>query len=360
MYDWYVMQDSQVMKIIKTLSLLTLLLVLSQGVSAQGISFLDNRLVADVLAQAKKENKMVFVDCYTTWCGPCKVLAGKVFPQKEVGDFFNPRFVSLKLDMEKGEGPEMGKKWDVGAYPTLIFMDSDGEVLFQLVGARDGKHLVDTVTYLLEHNKPSETALRYKKGERSSQLVADYIRELLQNRKNRTAEGVANDFVNNHQQALLSDTLAQQILCRYVQDPHNEGFLYAYQHRDQLTEAILEQLENKWRMFTKSYYIMGQGGGLSIDEAGMKAYHEFMKNHGVEKATEYYMQYKLPASFIMKDKRMMFECLEMSKGIDRIAGGQISMAINNLEKLELNNSEKQQLEALKKHYADKLINTQNR
>ena len=348
------------MKIIKTLSLLTLLLVLSQGVSAQGISFLDNRPVADVLAQAKKENKMVFVDCYTTWCGPCKILAANVFPQKEVGEFFNLRFVSLKLDMEKGEGPVMAKKWDVGAYPTLIFMDSDGEVQFQLVGARDGKHLVDTVAYLLENNKPSDTALRYKKGERSSQLVMDYIRELQQNRKNRTAEAVANDFVNNHQQALLTDTLAQQILGRYVQDPHNEGFLYAYQHRDQLPAAILEQLEVKWKMFTKSYYIMGNGAGLSIDEKGMQSYYEFMLSHGVAKAKEYYMQYKLPASFIMKDKRMMFECLEMSKGINRISSGQISMAINNLEILELSDSEKQQLEALKKHYADKLINTQNR
>lgn len=347
------------MKIIKTLSL-ALLLVFSLETSAQGISFLDNRPMNEVLEKAKKEGKMIFVDCYTTWCGPCKVLAAKVFPQKEAGDFFNPRFVSLKLDMEKGEGPEMGKKWDVGAYPTLVFMNSDGEVLFQLVGARDGKHLVDTVAYLLEHNKPSETALRYKKGERTSQLVMDYLRELQQNRKNRMAEGVANDFVNNHQQALLTDTLAQQILGRYVQDPHNEGFLFAYQHSDQLPAAILEQLEAKWKMFTKSYYIMGNGNGLSIDEQGMQSYYEFMLSHGVTKAKEYYMQYKLPASFIMKDKRMMFECLEMSKGIDRIAGGQISMAINNLEKLELNNSEKQQLEELKKHYADKLINTQNR
>ena len=48
-----------------------------------------------------KGTKPCIIDFYTTWCGPCKVLAAKVFPQKEVGDYFNPRFVSLKLDMEK-------------------------------------------------------------------------------------------------------------------------------------------------------------------------------------------------------------------------------------------------------------------
>ena len=308
------------MKFYNTLSL-ALLLMLSTEALAQGISFLDNRPMEEVLSQAKKEGKMVFVDCYATWCVPCKMLSTKVFPQKEAGDFFNPRFVSLKLDMEKGEGPEMGKKWDVGAYPTLIFMNSDGEVQFQLVGARDSKHLVDTVAVLLENSKPSELAVRYKSGERSSRLVMDYIHELQGKRKMHTVEAVAVEFVNTHQQSLLNDTLAQQILGRYVQDPHNDGFLYAYSIRDQLPKTLVEQMEIKWKTFTKSYYI--------------------------------------PASFIMKNKRMMLECLEMSKDIDRIAPGQISMAINTLEKSELSDSEKQQLEALKKHYDNKIINTQN-
>ena len=346
-------------KLLHTLYLV-LLLMLPTGASAQGISFLDNRPMKEVLEQAKKEGKMVFVDCYTTWCGPCKVLAANVFPQKEVGDFFNPRFVSLTLDMEKGEGLEMGKKWDVGAYPTLIFMNSDGEVQFQLVGARDSRHLVDTVAYLLENNKPSELAVRYKNGERTSRLVLDYIQELQKNRKNRTAETIATDFVNTHQPEFLNDTLAQQILARYVQDPHSEGFRYAYQHRDQLPATLVDQLEAKWKMFTKSYYIMGDGDGLAIDEKGMKGYYEYMIANGVEKAKEYYMSYKMPASFIMKDKRMILECLEMCRDLERIPAGQISMAINTLEKMELNDMEKQQLEELKKNYADKLINTQKR
>lgn len=346
------------MKFYNTLSL-ALLLMLSTEALAQGISFLDNRPMEEVLSQAKKEGKMVFVDCYTTWCVPCKMLSTKVFPQKEAGDFFNPRFVSLKLDMEKGEGPEMGKKWDVGAYPTLIFMNSDGEVQFQLVGARDSKHLVDTVAVLLENSKPSELAVRYKSGERSSRLVMDYIHELQGKRKMHTVEAVAAEFVNTHQQSLLNDTLAQQILGRYVQDPHNDGFLYAYSIRDQLPKTLVEQMEIKWKTFTKSYYIMNGDSGLDINEDGMQSYYEFMVDHNVEKAKEYYMQYKLPASFIMKNKRMMLECLEMSKDIDRIAPGQISMAINTLEKSELSDSEKQQLEALKKHYANKIISTQN-
>ncbi len=342
------------MKLIKHITV-ALLLMLSLGASAQGIVFMENRPVSEVMAKARQEGKMVFVDCYTTWCGPCKMLAAKVFPQKEVGDFFNPRFVSLKLDMEKGEGPAMAKKWDVGAYPTLIFMNSDGEVLFQLMGARNGQHLVDTVASLLKNNQPSEVALRYKQGDRSAQLVLDYIHELQKDRKQHSIEQVAADFADTHQQALCTDTLAQQILARYVADPHGDGFRYAYQHRDQLPAKVVEQLELKWRMFTKSYYIMNGNDGLAINEEGMRQYYEFMQANGVEKAKEYYMAYKLPASFIMKDKRMMLECLEMCRDLKDIAPGQLSLAVKTLEGLNLTDAEKQQLEALKKHYADRLI-----
>lgn len=336
----------------KKLLTIALGLVLSIGASAQGILLLDNQPLADVLAQARKENKLVFVDCYTSWCGPCKRLAREVFPQKEAGDFFNPRFVSLKLDMEKGEGPELAKKWDVGAYPTLTFLNQDGEVMFQTLGARDVRHLVDTVAYLLEHHRPSELATRYRQGDRSPQLVMDYIAELQQLRKSRTATEVAADFASSRRELLVSDTLAQQLLARYISDPHNEGFLYAYEHRSLLPSNIVESLENTWRMFTKTFYIMG-GNSLSIDEEGMRAYYEFMMSKGVEKALRYYMSYKLPASFIMKDKRMMLECLTLCRGLEGIPQGQINMALNELGKQTLTKEEKELLDKLKNDYTPK-------
>ena len=72
---------------------------------------------------------MVLVDCYTSWCGPCKIMASKILPQKEVGDFLNERFVCVKYDMEKGEGPEIAKKYGVEAYPTFLLLRADGTLL---------------------------------------------------------------------------------------------------------------------------------------------------------------------------------------------------------------------------------------
>ena len=84
------------------------------GVNFEHLSF------REALDKAKSEQKYVFMDCYTSWCGPCKNMTQNVFPQKKAGDYFNPKFICVKYDMEKGEGPELGKRFEVRAYPTFL------------------------------------------------------------------------------------------------------------------------------------------------------------------------------------------------------------------------------------------------
>lgn len=330
--------------------ILILGLICHNGIWSRGIDFLDNCPVSEVLDKARAEGKMVFVDCYTSWCGPCKKLASEVFPQQEVGDFFNPRFVSLKLDMEQGEGLAMAKKWDVSVYPTLIFLDAEGEVMFQTTGARDAGQLVDTVAYLLENHHPSQIALRYKDGDRSPAVVAEYISELKQQHKRNTVESVAGEFVNSNLNLLLSDSLSQEILIGNIHDPYNEGFLYVYENRGQLPDRMTEAMESVWKLYTKSFYINGPGGSLGLDEEGMKAYYEYMKSKGVSRARDYYYSYKLPASFLMKDKRMILECLEECRDLQRVPKGQIDMAFKALDNLELTAPELSRKEVLKQYY----------
>ena len=106
-------------------------------------------MLGDVLKKAAKENKLAFVDCYTTWCGPCKLLAKNTFPDKELGAYFNQKFVSIQIDMEKGEGPDLQKKYDVSAYPTLLILDKDGNMLHKLMGYRDAQTLLKEVKEFL-------------------------------------------------------------------------------------------------------------------------------------------------------------------------------------------------------------------
>lgn len=80
----------------------------------------------DALAKAKAEKKLIFLDAYASWCGPCKMLKKQTFPDKAAGDFFNEHFISVAIDMEKGDGPGLAQKYRVSAYPTLIITDADG------------------------------------------------------------------------------------------------------------------------------------------------------------------------------------------------------------------------------------------
>lgn len=106
-----------------------------------GIQFSEAAWKAQ-LEKAKAENKLVFLDAYTSWCGPCKMLQKNVFTQQAVGDFFNKEFINVKIDMEKGEGPELALQYPLEGYPTLLFIDGDGKVVKKVLGYQSPEQLL--------------------------------------------------------------------------------------------------------------------------------------------------------------------------------------------------------------------------
>lgn len=107
-----------------------------------GIQFTSARW-AEVVKQAKAQNKVIFLDAYASWCGPCKMLQKQVFTQKTVGDYFNKRFINVKMDMEKGEGPSLSQVYPLEAYPTLLFIDGNGRVVKKAIGYMSADDLLD-------------------------------------------------------------------------------------------------------------------------------------------------------------------------------------------------------------------------
>ncbi|MCX7767936.1 MAG: thioredoxin family protein [Flavobacteriales bacterium] len=94
------------------------------------------------LKEAQKTKKLLFLDAYTTWCGPCKMMNYGPFRDPEAGKFFNENFVNMKIDMERGEGPSVAMKYGVRAYPTLLFLNGSGEVVHRILGYHDAMMLV--------------------------------------------------------------------------------------------------------------------------------------------------------------------------------------------------------------------------
>src|SRR5689334_17909830 len=85
---------------------------------------------------AAAENKLVFIDFYTTWCGPCKMLDEQTWTDKKVGQLVGEKAVALKLDAEK-EGVDAAKRYKIDAYPTLLLLKPDGTEVDRLVGFRE-------------------------------------------------------------------------------------------------------------------------------------------------------------------------------------------------------------------------------
>lgn len=96
----------------------------------------------EALALAKKENKLIFLDIYATWCGPCKKLKKNTFSDERVVKFYNSNFINVALDGEQTEGTILANRYHLTGYPSLLFIDSDGKVVVQSGGYQNSAELI--------------------------------------------------------------------------------------------------------------------------------------------------------------------------------------------------------------------------
>lgn len=107
-----------------------------------GIKFFSGTW-AEALAEATKENKVIFLDAYAAWCGPCKLMTANTFTDEKVGTYFNKNFINYKMDMEKhADGPRLSGKYGLKAYPTLYFIDGKENVVHQTLGYHEPAQLI--------------------------------------------------------------------------------------------------------------------------------------------------------------------------------------------------------------------------
>ena len=116
------------------MSFLTEKQVPKQTNDEEGIRFQQISL-EDAKKQSLKTGKLIFIDAYASWCGPCKRMAATSFKNKEVGEVYNKQFINLKIDCEKDtDGPELARMYKVKAYPTLLVIDGNGKLIKEVVG----------------------------------------------------------------------------------------------------------------------------------------------------------------------------------------------------------------------------------
>ncbi len=246
-------------------------------------------------AAAKAESKLVFIDFYTSWCGPCKMMANQIFPQKEVGDYFNAKFVCVKYDAEK-EAAELAKTFKVNAYPTFVIVDATGKLVGTKVGGNfDGQAFIDDIEAIANPDlSPERVKARYEGGERTAKVVAAYAKNLMEeaseNRRkpDETKVAEAQNVVNNYFNSLTdAQKLANEnafIYTKYTKTLDSDAAKFIIANHNKFTEPtkakVTEVLETLYGKELTEYLT-----GKDVD-AAYETLKKDMRNVGANKQFE--------------------------------------------------------------------------
>lgn len=185
----------------------------------------------EIKAKAKKENKLIFMDAFTTWCGPCKMMSKYVFTNDTVADYYNSHFICAKIDMEKGEGIDIAKQYEVQVYPSLLYINGDGLLIHRGAGSKPSKDFIQLGNDAQNPEKQFETqAKKYKNGDRNPAFLKSYIANLKEIYL-KTDEALSAYFATQKLED-LSNQDNWEMINTYLSDPNSKEFKYLLKNID--------------------------------------------------------------------------------------------------------------------------------
>lgn len=207
----------------------TFLFLLFPGGLFSQIEFLQIDLAA-AQQKAAAEGKLIFIDAYTTWCGPCRAMAKNIFTSRSVSDFYNNGFINLKIDMEKGEGPALSVQYSVNCYPSFLFLDSAGTVVHRSAGYMDSLAFVGTGQLALSPDR-SYSALekRFRSDISDTTIALQFLQAALGSCL--SADKEADMFFRELPDAVRMGSTGWIVLRDYIEDYKTGSFKFLVENR---------------------------------------------------------------------------------------------------------------------------------
>ncbi len=205
-------------------ALLVLTIFFTSNSIAQNRSIQFNHASLDeILSQAAKENKMVFIDCYASWCGPCKWMAKNIFTNDTVADFYNKNFITAKIDMEKGEGVDIANKYGIQAFPTLLYLNASGEQMHRVCGAAESQEFISIGENALN---PATQLAFYTKKFNAEKVSPRFAREYFDMMKNacQSNEPAINKYFADVKPNEFTSSENWEIIYQYLSNYSSKAF----------------------------------------------------------------------------------------------------------------------------------------
>jgi thiol-disulfide isomerase/thioredoxin len=270
----------------KSLSLLSILLlfIYFDGFAQnRSIRFVEKPW-SEILAAAKQENKLIFLDAYTTWCGPCKWMAAKIFTNDTIADYYNTTFICAHFDMEKGEGLELARVYQVRAYPTLLFLNGAGELIHLRVGApQKVKDYFDMGKIALTPGEGFGAYMKkYQEGNRDPYFIMKFF-DRLQGAYMPINEPLSQYFASQKEADLLNRA-NWDMLYRYVYDIDSKEFNYLLKHHKEYEKRYTKDSVSAKISGVYSQALTTLSRNMSFNEASYNQLKQKMRDSGYESA----------------------------------------------------------------------------
>jgi thiol-disulfide isomerase/thioredoxin len=246
----------------------------------KSISFAHGKW-AEILEKSKKENKMIYLDCYTTWCGPCKWMAKNVFTNDTVADFYNSNFINVEMDMEKGEGLEIAKKYGIQAYPTMLYINSSGEIMHRSCGSAPTQTFIATGKTALNPNTQLASLTKtFNSGAVDGKFAYKYI-SALENGCQKFDNELSSYFAGQKERDLSSRSNWNMIYA-FINNPDSREFVYLENNKEVFSKLYTADSVNK--KINRIYRAGLEKASSKQDKAAFDNFKNKIKNSGLTDA----------------------------------------------------------------------------
>ncbi|MGA9213067.1 thioredoxin family protein [Kaistella sp.] len=236
--------------------------------SQETINF-ENTTFKEVLAKAKREKKLVFMDAYASWCGPCKMMEKNIFPLPAIKEYYNANFINSHFDMEKGEGRDIALKYGIRSYPSYLFLNGDGEVVMTNYGYMDEK---DFLAIAKEANNPlfAQGSLKaiFEKGESDPAFLLNMMRQYSQTDYELAKKVSERYFKVKKDQGLTRDDIG--LLLYFLKSPNDPNYQVFKDKKANIVKEMSEDIYNQFDVNIKISKVMenslDQNSGIINDD----------------------------------------------------------------------------------------------